>query len=149
MPLEETPTEPARPAQFRLNPSVQELLTQNPASPCGVPPAIKLTLPEPVYPQFPEKRGDVTPDSKFLPKNGSPYRSRVTLPMISRAMRGWLVPYLRSHLLPGDFHPIIAYLFTEFKCNLACHYCWAFDNRIKGMNEDTALRTINWLEQTG
>ena len=85
-------------------------------------------------------------DAKFLPKNGSPYRSRVTLPMISRAMRGWLAPYLRSRLLPGDFHPIIAYLFTEFKCNLDCHYCWAFDNRIKGMNEDTALRAIDWLD---
>ena len=149
MPLEETPTEPARPARFRLNPSVQDLLTQNPAPPCAVPPATELTLPEPVYPRFPEKRGDVAPDPKFLPKNGSPYRSRVTLPMISRAMRGWLAPYLRSRLLPGDFHPIIAYLFTEFKCNLACHYCWAFDNRIKGMTEDTAVRAINWLEQTG
>lgn len=39
---------------------------------------------------------------------------------------------------PGDFHPIIAYLFTEWKCNLDCHYCWAFDNRVKGMTEDTA-----------
>jgi MoaA/NifB/PqqE/SkfB family radical SAM enzyme len=28
-------------------------------------------------------------------------------------MRGWLFPYLKSRLLPGDFHPIIAYLFTE------------------------------------
>ena len=149
MPLQETPTEPNRPARFRLNPSIQDLLTQNPVPPGAVPPATEFTLPEPVYPQFPEKRSDVTPDSKFLPKNGSPYRSRVSLPVISRAMRGWLAPYLRSRLLPGDFHPIIAYLFTEFKCNLACHYCWAFDNHIKGMNEDTAVRAINWLEQTG
>ena len=27
----------------------------------------------------------------------------------------------------GDFDPIISYLFTEWKCNLDCHYCWAND----------------------
>jgi len=69
--------------------------------------------------------------------------------MVRRALRGWLYPYLRSLLLPGDFHPIIAYLFTEWKCNLDCHYCWAFDNSVKGMSEDTARRAIDWLEDTG
>jgi hypothetical protein len=28
-------------------------------------------------------------------------------------MRGWLFPYIRSRVLPGDFHPITAYLFTD------------------------------------
>lgn len=69
--------------------------------------------------------------------------------MLRRALRGWLYPYLRSRLLPGDFHPMIAYLFTEWKCNLDCHYCWAFDNRVKGMTEDTARRAIDWLHDTG
>jgi len=63
-------------------------------------------------------------------------------------MRGWLFPYVKSRVLPGDFHPIIAYLFTEWKCNLDCHYCWAFDNRVKGMTEDTARRSIDWLHST-
>jgi sulfatase maturation enzyme AslB (radical SAM superfamily) len=45
----------------------------------------------------------------------------------------------------SDFHPIIAYLFTEWKCNLDCHYCWAFDNTVKGMTEDAARRPIDWL----
>ncbi len=108
-----------------------------------------LTLPEPVFPQHPEKCGDIEPDPRFLPKDGSPYRTRVTLPMVTRALRGWMVPYLRSRVLPGDFHPIIAYLFTEFKCNLQCHYCWAYDNQVKGMTEDTAARSINWLHETG
>ena len=57
--LEETTTEPARPAPSRLNPSFQELLTQTPAVPDVVPPAVKLTLPQPVYPQYPGKSGDV------------------------------------------------------------------------------------------
>jgi sulfatase maturation enzyme AslB (radical SAM superfamily) len=63
-------------------------------------------------------------------------------------MRGWMVPYLKSRVLPGDFQPIIAYLFTEWKCNLDCHYCWSYDNRIKGMTEDTARRAIDWLHST-
>ena len=33
-----------------------------------------------------------------------------------------MFPYFKSRLLRGDFHPIIAYLFTEWKCNLDCHY---------------------------
>ena len=61
---------------------------------------------------------------------------------------GWLLPYLKSRILPGAFHPIIAYLFTEWKCNLDCHYCWAFDNRVKGMSEDVARRAIDWLHST-
>ena len=31
--------------------------------------------------------------------------------------------------LPGEFHPLIAYLFNEWKCNLDCNYCWAYDNQ--------------------
>jgi MoaA/NifB/PqqE/SkfB family radical SAM enzyme len=69
--------------------------------------------------------------------------------MVTRAMRGWLVPYIRSRLKPGDFHPIISYLFTEWKCNLDCHYCWAYDNNLKGMTEDVARRSIDWLHGTG
>ena len=60
-------------------------------------------------------------------------------------MNGWLFPYVKSRVLAGDFHPIIAYLFTEWKCNLDCHYCWAFDNSVKGMTEDMARRSIDWL----
>ena len=108
-----------------------------------------LGLPDPVFPRHPEKCGDVEPDPRFLPHGGNPYRTRVTVPMVTRAMRGWLVPYIRSRLKPGDFHPIISYLFTEWKCNLDCHYCWAYDNNLKGMTEDVARRSIDWLHGTG
>ena len=30
-------------------------------------------------------------------------------------MRGWLFPYVRSRVLSGEFHPITAYLFLEYK----------------------------------
>jgi len=111
--------------------------------------ATDLALPVPPFPRHPEKCGNVEPDPKFLPRDGNPYRARVTAPIVARALRGWLVPYLGSRIRPGDFHPIIAYLFTEWKCNLDCHYCWAFDNRVKGMTEDLARRSIDWLYETG
>jgi sulfatase maturation enzyme AslB (radical SAM superfamily) len=135
--------------KHRLKTSLHEALTKTPARRTAEGAVAKLRLPEPPYPRFPEKCGNVEPDPKYLPRNGNPYRTRVTIPMVSRAFSGWLVPYLRSRLLPGEFHPIIAYLFTEFKCNLACHYCWAFDNRVKGMTENTAVQAIDWLHETG
>ncbi len=108
-----------------------------------------LTLPDPVFPQFPDKLGDVEPPKEYVPQPGQNYRTRVGRETVLRAFRGWLYPYVKSQVLPGPFHPIIAYLFTEWKCNLDCHYCYSFDNRIKGMSEDTARRAIDWLEDTG
>ena len=82
--------------------------------------ATPLSLPVPPFPRHPEKCGNVEPDPKLLPREGNPHRTSVTLPMIRRALRGWLYPYLGSRVKPGDFHPIISYLFTEWKCNLDC-----------------------------
>jgi hypothetical protein len=31
---------------------------------------------------------------------------------------------------------------VEYKCNLDCWYCWAFDNKAKGMTQDVARRSI-------
>ena len=68
---------------------------------------------------------------------------------VYRYSRGWLVPYMRSRVLPGEFHPITAYLFIEYKCNLDCWYCWSYDNKVKGMTEDVARRSIDWLHDNG
>jgi len=105
-------------------------------------PGEPLALPEAVYPSRPELQS--VPDPEFFPdkRQWGPF-------FVYRAMRGWLFPWFRSRVMPGDFHPIIAYLFTEWKCNLDCHYCWAFDNSVKGMTEDTARRSIDWLHDTG
>ena len=108
-----------------------------------------LRLPMPLFPRHPEKLGDIEPDPKFLPRNGNPYRTRVTAPMVARALRGWLYPYVGSLVKGGEFHPIISYLFTEWKCNLVCHYCWAYNNNVKGMSEATARHSIDWLHETG
>jgi MoaA/NifB/PqqE/SkfB family radical SAM enzyme len=101
------------------------------------------TLPEPIFPQNPKLFA--APDEAYFPKNG---KRHWTAALIYRAMRGWTFPYFRSRMLPGEFHPIIAYFFSEWKCNIDCHYCWAFDNRVEGMAEDTAKRSIDWLHST-
>ncbi len=135
---------------FRLDVPLHDLLTKYPGRPMAPPPpaAQPQALPKPVFPQRPELLNDEEPDFSHHNPNGSPYHRRWTAPLIYRAMRGWLFPYIKSRVLPGDFHPIIAYLFTEWKCNLDCHYCWAFDNSVKGMTEDAAKRSIDWLRST-
>ena len=93
------------------------------------------TLPEPAWPPAEEK----------------PWMSRKQYQLFNRrrAVRCWLWPYLRSRLHPNDFRPLLAYLFTEFKCNLDCHYCWAHSNKTAGMTEEVALNAIDWLHDAG
>ena len=135
---------------FRLDVHLHDLLMKpKPRSLASPPPAAEpQSLPEAVFPQHPELlREDAFDDNAYQERarNG---RRAWTRQQIKRALRGWAVPYFLSRVLPGDFHPIIAYLFAEWKCNLDCHYCWAFDNRVKGMTEDTAKRSIDWLHST-
>jgi MoaA/NifB/PqqE/SkfB family radical SAM enzyme len=134
---------------FRLDVQLHELLKKPPSNRLLPPPAAGLQkLPEPVFPQHPEL---LTEERLPIDDHGSPtdpYKRKWRAPAVYKAVRGWMFPYIKSRLLPGDFHPIIAYLFTEWKCNLDCHYCWAFDNRVKGMTEDVAKRSIDWLHST-
>ncbi|HET7873698.1 MAG TPA: radical SAM protein, partial [Terriglobales bacterium] len=136
----------AAPPPFRLDVELHELL-MNPASKPTAPPPPRgepLSLPEPVFPSRPKLQQG--PDSAYIPHNGN---GRHWAPSeILHTMKGWMFPYFKSRLLPGDFHPIIGYLFTEWKCNLDCYYCWAFENSVKGMTEDVARRSIDWLEST-
>src|SRR5262249_25124601 len=132
--IETMATQPA----FRIDVAIHDLLMHSAAKPPTPPESKGLTLPEPVFPQHPELLRDPgieePPDKRKWPAKH-----------LYRASRGWLFPYVRSRVMPGDFHPIIAYLFVEFKCNLDCWYCWSFDNKVKGMSEDVARRTIDWL----
>jgi len=66
-----------------------------------------------------------------------------------RATRRWLVPYVQSRVMKDQFRPLLSYLFTEYKCNVDCHYCWAYNNKIKGMTEETAFRSIDFLKEHG
>jgi sulfatase maturation enzyme AslB (radical SAM superfamily) len=128
--------------KFRIDVDIHNLLMRSAPGPVAVPQPKGLTLPAPVFPRFPAKLSDPGPE---VP----PAKRDWTLGQTYRAMRGWLFPYIRSRLLPGDFHPITAYLFLEYKCNLYCWYCWAYNNRVKGMTEDVARRSIDWLYDHG
>ena len=129
--------------RFRVDVQLHDLLMNKDRRTSLLPkPGEPLTLPDPVYPQHPELLE--VPDMEAIPD-----QRKWSAPLVYRAMRGWMFPYIRSRVLPGDFHPIIAYLFTEWKCNLDCHYCWAFDNSVKGMTEDVACRSIDWLHDHG
>lgn len=130
---------------YRLDSSLNSTLMQGqrsrvPASPDG-----KLqVLPEPEFPQNTDLF--MSDDERFLPRAGE--KRHWAWPQIYHAMQGWMFPFFKSRLLPGEFHPIIAYLFDEWKCNLDCHYCWAYDNHVTGMSEDIARRSIDWLHST-
>jgi MoaA/NifB/PqqE/SkfB family radical SAM enzyme len=133
--------------EFRLDVQLHDLLTENAGRTRVVPkPSGLETFPEPVFPQHPQL---VRNHEEVLAQPHIPPEKRRWSPgLIYRVVRGWGVPYLQSRVLSGEFHPIIAYLFTEWKCNLDCHYCWAFDNTVKGMTEDVAKRSIDWLHST-
>jgi MoaA/NifB/PqqE/SkfB family radical SAM enzyme len=136
-------------AHYRIDSHIHDSLMHGPQPATPSPKPYTLTLPEPVYPQRPELCGDVAPNPKYIPSDGNPYRTRINPFILRRAFRGWFYPYLRSRVLPGDFHPIIAFLFTDYKCNLDCHYCWAFNNKVPGMTEEMARSSIDWLHDTG
>ena len=56
-----------------------------------------------------------------------------------RVWEAWAKPYFASRSLENRkaLRPIITHLFTDYKCNLDCHCCWAYNNTVKGMSEDT------------
>ncbi len=128
--------------KFRVDVVTNDLLMQANPQPPSPPKDNGRKLPEPVFPQFPEKLADPGPDRP-------PARRKWTAEQILRATRGWLVPYLKSRVLPGEFHPITAYFFVEYKCNLDCWYCPSYDNTVKGMSEDIVRRSIDWLYASG
>lgn len=127
---------------FRIGSTLHDLLTKSRPTRPGPLEAKGATLPAAVFPRFPERLEDPGP---AMP----PARRARDLRAVYRLARGWLVPYVRSRVLPGDFHPITAYLFVEYKCNLDCWYCWSYNNKVRGMTEDVARRSIDWLHDRG
>jgi MoaA/NifB/PqqE/SkfB family radical SAM enzyme len=130
------------PPPFRVDVAVNDLLMHSAAQPSRLPAPRGATLPEPVFPQHPELLLDEGPPTP-------PEKRQWTRDQLIRKARGWLVPYIRSRVMPGEFHPITAYLFVEYKCNIDCWYCWSFNNQVKGMTEDVARRSIDWLYDHG
>jgi MoaA/NifB/PqqE/SkfB family radical SAM enzyme len=67
----------------------------------------------------------------------------------ARAVRRWVVPYLNSRFHLNEFRPILSYLYTDWKCNIDCHYCFQYDNHQPGMSLETAKSAIDWLKSIG
>ena len=128
--------------RFRIDVAIHDVLMRSNPLPPTPPQRIGATLPQPIFPQYPEKLKDPGPETV-------PERRIWSRKHIYRTMRGWLFPYIRSRVMPGEFHPINAYLFVEYKCKLECWYCWAFNNKVKGMSEDVARRSIDRLHEHG
>jgi len=66
-----------------------------------------------------------------------------------RAFRRWVVPYFNSRIHAEEFRPVLCYLYTDWKCNIDCHYCFQFDNNKPGMTLETAKSSIDWLKSIG
>jgi MoaA/NifB/PqqE/SkfB family radical SAM enzyme len=94
-------------------------------------------LPDPVFPQRPDSANDADFQAGYSRRNAI------------RTARCWGPPYAKSLWHRSELRPIIAYLFTEYKCNRDCHYCWSFNNTIKGMAEPIARRSVDWLHSMG
>ena len=129
-------------AKFRIDVAIHDLLMNSTERPPAPAEARGLTLPQPIFPEHPQRFNDPGPDTP-------PEKRKWGAKDVYRYSRGWLGPYVRSRVLPGEFHPITAYLFVEYKCNLDCWYCWSYNNKVKGMTEDVARRSIDWLHDNG
>lgn len=101
--------------KFRIDVAIHDLLMNGATASTRAPQPKGMTLPEPLFPRHPHLLQQDGPE--VLPE-----KRHWTRQQTYRTMRGWLFPYLRSRVLPGDFHPITAYLFVEYKCNLDCWY---------------------------
>ena len=123
-------------APFRLKSEIQDQLLQpKERSTVAAQRDEALALPEPEFPQ--RQPGPDYTNKEFDRLN------------LVRGWKGWGVPYFKSRWHSKELRPIIAYLFTEFKCNVDCHYCWSYNNKVRGMTEETARKSIDWLHSIG
>jgi MoaA/NifB/PqqE/SkfB family radical SAM enzyme len=123
--------------QFRVDAKLRDVLLTPSAPRSSAQSALVVEegLPEPVYPQYTYPRWPT--ERKFY--NYKAWRTWKSLG----------APYFKHRLMPGEIQPLISYLFSEWKCNLDCHYCWSYDNSVKGMTDQTAKKSIDWLHGLG
>jgi MoaA/NifB/PqqE/SkfB family radical SAM enzyme len=122
---------------LRIDVPLHNLLVQTRERNTQKPIVEPVDLPEPIFPQRPNSEEDHHFQAAYHKRNAL------------RTARCWGLPYVRSLWHRGELRPIIAYLFSEYKCNLDCHYCWSFNNTVKGMTEPIARRSIDWLHSIG
>src|SRR6202008_2593199 len=106
-------------AKFRIDVAIHDLLVNSAQSPPTPAQAMGLTLPEPVFPQFPDRLNNPGPETP-------PEKRKWGAKDIYRYSRGWLGPYVRSRVLPGEIHSIKDYLFFVYKCDLDGMIWWTY-----------------------
>jgi len=111
------------------------------------------------------ERGEKLPDPVFPPAAGASHeweRLRVSLgsrnvPTSSKALVrsadlsriAWLVvPYIESRLLPGKFHPSFVTYSPSNSATSIATTAGPSTIIVKGMTEDVAKRSIDWLHST-
>ena len=119
---------------YRIDQKLHQILYREPARPVFETDPDEV-LPEPVYPQHPDPV-EMT-EREWQKLNAF------------RTWKTWGSPYFKSRWHSNDLRPIIPYLFTDWKCNYDCHYCWSYNNKVKGMSEAVAKRSIDWLHSIG
>lgn len=120
---------------YRIDQKLHQILYREPARPVFEVDPEEEGLPEPVYPQHPDPP-EMT-EREWQKLNAL------------RTWKTWGSPYFKSRWHSKDLRPIIPYLFTDWKCNYDCHYCWSYNNRVKGMTEPVARKSIDWLHSIG
>ncbi len=136
-----------RASDYRIDVKLHEVLMDDAGSnrpnekTVGAGPDLELGegLPEPVYPQR-TYSDETDPTLKEYQQTNA-----------LRTWQAWAKPYFASRSLKNrnELRPIIAYMFTDYKCNLDCHYCWAYNNSVRGLSEPMARKSVDWLESTG
>lgn len=119
---------------YRIDQKLHQILYKQPEKQV-LEPAPEVVLPEPIYPMNPDP----------VEMTQKEYQRKNAL----SAWKSWGKPYFTSRWHSKELRPIIPYLFTEWKCNLDCHYCWSYNNKVKGMTEDVAKRSIDWIHSIG
>src|SRR5580704_1160515 len=102
--LQHFPTLPSQP--FRLDVPLHDLLQQPSNDPSPPPPRLKdqKTLPPAVFPQYPElfhdlDESDIAAHDAVLQTGKRHWRAS----KVVKTMRGWMFPYFKSRVLPGEF----------------------------------------------
>ncbi len=67
----------------------------------------------------------------------------------NKAIKRWVIPYLNSRIHSNQFRPVLCYLYTEWRCNIDCYYCFQYNNELPGMDIETAKSSIDWLKSIG
>jgi hypothetical protein len=83
-------------AKFRIDVAIHDLLMNSAQSPPSPAEAKGLTLPTPIFPQFPERLNDPGPDTP-------PEKRKWGVKDVYRMSCGWLFPYVRSRVRLGKY----------------------------------------------